>query len=78
MLLVSLLCFWSCVVAVKTVGCIGDSITQGGCFVRPNETYTAQLQVLLGNAYIVHNFGASGMTMLTDGLCGASKPQIVR
>jgi acyl-CoA thioesterase-1 len=78
MLPVSLLCFWSYVVAVKTVGCIGDSITQGGCKYGRNETYTAQLQVLLGNAYNVHNFGVSGMTMLTDGLCGASKPQIVR
>ncbi len=58
------------------LGCIGDSITQGGCNVRPNETYVAQLAKLLKN-YQVSNFGVSGMTMLTNGICGASKPQTV-
>ena len=60
--------------AVRTIGCIGDSITAGGCNVRPNETYPAQLQQLLGPAFAVSNFGVSGMTMLTDGLCGATHP----
>jgi hypothetical protein len=59
------------------LGCIGDSITQGGCNVLPNQTYVAQLAALLPEWNIV-NFGVSGMTMLTNGLCGASKPQIVR
>jgi lysophospholipase L1-like esterase len=62
--------------AVHTIGCIGDSITQGGCKDMPNETYTAQLQALLGWSFAVSNFGVSGMTMLTDGLCGSVKPEL--
>jgi sialate O-acetylesterase len=61
--------------STTTLGCIGDSITQGGCNVSPGQTYPSQLQVLLGSSWNVTNLGVSGMTMLTDGLCGAAHPQ---
>jgi lysophospholipase L1-like esterase len=61
------------------IGCIGDSITQGGCNAWNNSAYAypQQLQQMLGTAlYNVSNLGVSGMTMLTDGLCGSVKPEI--
>jgi lysophospholipase L1-like esterase len=49
------------------VTCIGDSITEGyGCV---NSTYTVNLQNILGEKYYVTNAGASGQTMLKEGLC---------
>ncbi|MGY6522546.1 MAG: GDSL-type esterase/lipase family protein [Mongoliitalea sp.] len=48
------------------IACVGNSITQG-----PGQThedsYPMQLQVLLGNQYLVQNFGVSGRTLLKKG-----------
>lgn len=52
------------------VSCIGDSITQGACCTGsycPN--YPAKLQELLGDNYLVGNYGNSGKTLLYHGLC---------
>lgn len=50
------------------VACVGDSITFGG---RPRNTnpkaYPFQLQRILGDKYLVANFGVSGATLLEDG-----------
>lgn len=48
------------------VSCIGDSITQGAC---GSEGYPAKLQRILGEKYLVGNYGNSGKTMLSHGLC---------
>jgi lysophospholipase L1-like esterase len=48
----------------KKVGCIGDSITAGVHSSGGNHTYPAQLQILLGEEYVVTNLGACGSTML--------------
>ncbi len=63
------------VAKTTSVGCIGDSITQGGCRFPANQTYVAQLAALLGPGFTASNFGVSGTTMLTNGLCGSFKPQ---
>lgn len=53
--------------AVK-VACIGNSITDGaGIFMSDVYGYPAQLQKLLGNGYLVKNYGRSGRTMLNKG-----------
>ena len=53
--------------AIK-VACIGNSITDGhGIDFAPANGYPAQLQRLLGNDYLVKNFGVSGRTMLNKG-----------
>lgn len=50
------------------VACIGNSITYGaGIENREVNSYPAQLQVLLGDAWEVENFGVSGATMLKKG-----------
>jgi lysophospholipase L1-like esterase len=48
------------------VACIGDSITQGSGAAK-GKSYPAQLQNLLGNAWLVGNFGVSGRTLLKKG-----------
>ena len=54
--------------AVVRVACIGDSITFGvGIQDRINDSYPAQLAVLLGKKYRVENFGVSGATLLKKG-----------
>jgi len=46
------------------VACVGDSITQGA---HSTEPYPAQLQKLLGDGYVVKNFGVGGRTLLKEG-----------
>ena len=53
--------------AIK-VACIGNSITDGhGIDFAPANGYPAQLQKLLGEDYLVKNFGVSARTMLNKG-----------
>ncbi len=50
------------------VACVGNSITYG--YTLPNrekEAYPPQLQQLLGEGYVVGNFGKSGATLLNKG-----------
>ncbi|HTJ77934.1 MAG TPA: sialate O-acetylesterase [Rariglobus sp.] len=50
------------------VACIGDSITYGAFLQDPStQSYPPQLQALLGNDFIVTNYGVSGRTMLKNG-----------
>ena len=50
------------------VACVGNSITYGhGIENRDVDTYPAQLQALLGDAYDVKNFGVSGTTAQEHG-----------
>lgn len=50
------------------VACVGNSVTFGYTIVnREQNSYPAQLQQLLGNDYIVENFGKSGATLLNRG-----------
>ena len=52
----------------KRVACIGNSVTYGYGHKSPSETsYPAQLQQLLGDDYVVRNFGHSGATLLSKG-----------
>ena len=48
------------------VACVGDSITQGAG-AETGKSYPSQLQKLLGNGWIVGNFGVSGRTLLKNG-----------
>lgn len=53
--------------AIK-VACIGNSITYGTSIENPEvNSYPSQLQVLLGDNYIVGNFGKPGATLLRRG-----------
>ena len=50
------------------VACVGDSITFGaGIQDREKQSYPAQLQQMLGEKWVVKNFGVSGATMLQAG-----------
>lgn len=50
------------------VACVGNSITYGANIVnRLKNSYPAQLQAYLGDAYEVRNFGISGRTLLSHG-----------
>ena len=50
------------------ITCIGASITEGATTADPSrDSYPAQLQRMLGNAYAVSNYGVSGCTMLKKG-----------
>ncbi len=50
--------------AQTKVACVGDSISAGYALKDPDtESYPAQLQALLGDAYSVGNFGLSGATL---------------
>lgn len=50
------------------VACIGNSITFGsGIADRPRDSYPAQLGRMLGDHWIVRNFGVGGRTMLKKG-----------
>lgn len=50
------------------VACIGNSITYGhGIEDRQHDTYPAQLQAMLGDAFQVENFGVSGTTAQREG-----------
>lgn len=55
------------------VACVGDSITYGGGPRDENpKCYPYQLQKILGEDYLVRNFGVSGATLLSKG----NKPYI--
>lgn len=61
-----------CLVAVAQtpvrVACVGNSITYGaGIENRERDAYPAQLQRMLGEGYVVGNFGKSGATLLNKG-----------
>ncbi|MDH3581506.1 MAG: GDSL-type esterase/lipase family protein, partial [Hyphomicrobiales bacterium] len=50
------------------VACVGDSITFGaGIQDRENNSYPAQLDHMLGENWVVKNFGVSGRTLLKRG-----------
>jgi lysophospholipase L1-like esterase len=50
------------------VACVGDSITYGsGIKGRDSLSYPAQMQRMIGEGYIVKNFGCSGATLLKKG-----------
>lgn len=50
------------------VACVGDSITYGaGIEDRSNQSYPADLQRLLGDAYDVRNFGSNARIMMSVG-----------
>ena len=50
------------------IACVGNSITYGAGMVnRERNAYPAQLQELLGEEYLVENFGVSGRTLLKKG-----------
>ncbi len=56
------------VAAQTRVACVGDSITEGYGLSSPNvEAYPAQLQMALGDEYVVNNFGVSGSTARKQG-----------
>lgn len=48
------------------IACVGNSITQGPGRDNP-DSYPLQMQALLGEAYLVKNFGVSGRTLLRKG-----------
>ncbi|MCE0483759.1 MAG: GDSL-type esterase/lipase family protein [Methylacidiphilales bacterium] len=48
------------------VACVGDSITQG-VGADDGKSYPSQLQTLLGDKWVVKNFGVSGRTLLRKG-----------
>jgi len=48
------------------VACVGDSITYGHG-IPEGKSYPSQLQEILGNGWVVRNFGVSGRTLLRKG-----------
>ncbi|WP_144607026.1 GDSL-type esterase/lipase family protein [Algoriphagus algorifonticola] len=48
------------------IACVGNSITQGPGRDNP-DSYPLQMQAILGDAYLVKNFGVSGRTLLKKG-----------
>lgn len=77
-LLLACLLLFSCFVVLHTdakptippvrVACVGNSITYGtGIANRDKDSYPAQLQAMLGNKYLVGNFGKPGATLLRHG-----------
>lgn len=50
------------------IACIGDSITFGARLENPaTHSYPAQLQLLLGDKFQVHNLGVGGCTLIRKG-----------
>lgn len=77
-LLLACLLLFSCFIVLHTdakptvppvrVACVGNSITYGtGIANRDKDSYPAQLQAMLGNKYLVGNFGKPGATLLRHG-----------
>lgn len=63
-----LLALITSVQAQVKVACVGNSITYGaGIENRERDSYPAQLQRMLGDGYVVGNFGKSGATLLNKG-----------
>lgn len=71
LLFISLLLLFSVAMFARKqikVACVGNSITYGsGIANRETDSYPAQLQQLLGDAYQVDNFGKPGATLLNRG-----------
>lgn len=55
------------------VACIGDSITEGFGIADPGDRYPAVLGDLLGNDYLVGNFGNSGRGVVRRSMRGAER-----
>lgn len=53
--------------AKKRVACIGDSVTKGYGIQDSSKNYPSRLQQLLGDEFVVGNFGHSGATLLRKG-----------
>ena len=52
----------------QKIACVGNSVTFGyGLANRDHDSYPARLQALLGEDYLVGNFGRSGATLLSRG-----------
>ncbi|RDC57917.1 sialate O-acetylesterase [Pedobacter chinensis] len=49
------------------IACIGNSVTFGYGLTNPSQSYPSVLQNLLGEKYVVRNFGFSGATLLKNG-----------
>lgn len=64
---VSLVCIAFYSYAQKRVACIGDSVTKGYGIKDSTKSYPSRLQELLGNDFVVGNFGHSGATLLRKG-----------
>ncbi|HRO70681.1 MAG TPA: GDSL-type esterase/lipase family protein, partial [Chitinophagaceae bacterium] len=61
------------------VACVGNSVTFGAGLKDPSlESYPAQLQKLLGDRFVVSNFGVSGTTLLQSGHRPYTKTQAFR
>lgn len=51
------------------VACVGDSITFGARLENPEKySYPAQLQMFLGEKYLVENLGVGGCTLIRNGI----------
>ena len=60
--------FLSVSMAQIRVACVGNSITEGHGLADPaTEAYPGVLQRLLGNDFVVQNFGLSGYTLMREG-----------
>ncbi len=67
-LLLLLMTIGGCIENEITVVCVGDSITYGARLDdRDRYSYPAQLQLLLGENYVVENFGVGGATLIRKG-----------
>ncbi len=67
-LLFFLLSFLATTAQSIKIACIGNSVTAGAGLSNPlADSYPAQLQKLLGDKYVVGNFGHSGATLLKKG-----------
>ncbi len=52
----------------QRIACVGNSVTFGyGLTNRDHDSYPARLQAMLGEDYLVGNFGRSGATLLSKG-----------
>lgn len=62
--------FLSVSMAQIRVACVGNSITEGHGLADPaTQAYPGVLQRLLGDDFVVHNFGLSGYTLMREGDC---------
>jgi acyl-CoA thioesterase I len=66
--LISVVSLVSALAAPVRVACVGDSITWGyGISNREENSYPAQLAVMLGTNWVVRNFGVNATTLLRQG-----------
>ena len=62
------LCYSFCTEKKSKFACVGNSITYGYTLPdRETNAYPAKLQKMLGDDYVVGNFGKSGATLLNKG-----------